>query len=155
VADGDTMVAVIACRVAGFVALGLLLLMAGLLGAPILLLVMIGGFFTATAFLPGGTGAAALGNLARRLYDRRGWESHWSEGYLDEREEGPVARRRARRRATIDIPARLLPDDLQESKAWFRTLAAIRGLPERPPAARRGRFGRPFGPDRRSTRRPT
>ncbi|MDP9342835.1 MAG: hypothetical protein M3Q23_12245 [Actinomycetota bacterium] len=123
-------------RVAGFVVVALVLLMAGLLGAPlglvVLLAVVIGGIgVLVTVLSPGGVGAQSASNLARKLYDRNGWESGWSGSYLGERRGGPLARRRARRRREVDVPPDLLPEDLQESKAWLRTLESIRRLPER------------------------
>lgn len=122
-----------ACRIAGFVSLGLILLMAGLLGAPPAMLLMIAAFGAATAFLPRGSGAAALHNLAQRLYDRDRWEAHWSEGYLHEPPDADRPRPAARG-SSVELPPGLLPRDPRESGAWLRTLAAIRDLPEEAPA---------------------
>lgn len=133
-----------ACRVAGFVSLGLVLLMAGLLGAPPAMLAMIGGISLATAFLPRGVGAAALHNLAQKRYDRDRWQAHWSEGYLD----GPADVRGARE-SSPGLPPGLLPADERESRAWLRTLATIRDLPERDPTGRPARPGRTLRPGRR------
>jgi hypothetical protein len=126
-------------RVAGLVVVGLVLLMAGLLGAPLalvaLLAVAIGGLGAILALLsPGGVGAQSASNLARKLYDRNGWEAGWSRNYLGERRRGFLDRIRSRRRlprAPDDVPPDLFPDELQESKAWLRTLESIRRLPER------------------------
>src|SRR2546430_8984789 len=98
-----------ACRVAGFAILGLGLLMAGLLGAPPVLLAMIGGFGVVTAFLPGGGGAAATRHLGQKIYDRRAWEAHLSEGHPRGREERPLARVRSRRRTPLQGPPGPLP----------------------------------------------
>jgi hypothetical protein len=139
-----------ACRIAGFVSLGLILLVAGLLGAPPAMLAMIGALGAASAFLPRGSGAAALHNLAQKRYDRERWEAHWSEGYLHERPErghSPAAGRGS----SLVLPPGLLPKDPRESGPWLRTLAAIRDLPEGAPAVpsaparwrpRQGRRGR-------------
>jgi hypothetical protein len=122
-----------AARIAGFVILGSALAMAGLLGAPAGLVILIGAAIGATAFLPGGCGAAAFSNLAQKLYDRDAWQAHWSENYLQEGRDGLLAGLRSRRRSGVDVPPDLFPDDLQESKAWLRTLTSIRRLPERRP----------------------
>ncbi len=116
-------------RVAGFVVVGVVLLMAGLLGAPLALVgllavVLCGLALILTLLSPGGVGAQSASNLARKMYDRNGWESGWSRGYLD---EGRPPRRRSR----DDVPPDLFPEDLQESRAWLRTLDSIRRLPER------------------------
>lgn len=121
-----------AARIAGFLILGLTLGTAALLGAPLLLLLLIGAVPVATLFLPDGVGAAAATNLARRIYDRQGWEAGWDRRYLPERED------RGRRGTGSPEPDRaevepdLFPEDLGESKAWLRTLAEIRRLPAEP-----------------------
>src|SRR5207249_4710503 len=124
-----------ASRVAGLVMLAVVLLMAGLLGAPLVMLgwvaLVVGGIAAIPLVLRGGVGAQAATNLARKLYDRRGWETGWSRNYLPEPKGGPPARLRSRRRrAATDlvVPPDLLPEDVEESKAWLRTLDSIRGL---------------------------
>lgn len=93
-------------RIAGMVVLALILLIAARLGAPLALLLLVAGANLATLFLPGGAGAKAAGNLARRLYDRSSWESTWSDGYLPGEKEAPAR------------------------DPWERTLEEIRALPE-------------------------
>lgn len=113
-------------RVAGSVVLGLLLLTAAGLGAPPSLLLFVAGANLATLLLPGGTGAKAAGNLARRLYDRRGWERDWSEGYLPQGERA--------RNVPSGRPDPRLP------RGFGETLEEIRSLPEiDPPRRRRAR----------------
>jgi hypothetical protein len=116
-------------RVAGLVTLSLLLLMAGLLGAPLVMLGWVALVVCAITVIPlvlrGGVGAQAFSNLARKRYDRSGWEAGWSRNYLSDRK---ASRRPA---AGADLPPDLLPEDIEESKAWLRTLHSIRGLPER------------------------
>jgi hypothetical protein len=116
-------------RVAGLVMVGVVLLMAGLLGAPLalvgLLALVLGGLAVILTLLsPSGVGAQSVSNLARKMYDRDGWESGWSRTYLGER-------RPRRRDRGVDVPPDLFPEDLRESKAWLRTLDSIRHLPER------------------------
>lgn len=117
-------------RLAGFVVLGAALGTWGFLGAPLSLLILIGAFPLITLLLPGGAGAAAASNLARKLYDRPAWEKGWDRGYLSEDEDGRPARRRDRRRPREDVPPDLFPDDPEESRAWLRTLREIRELRE-------------------------
>src|SRR5437773_1340717 len=117
-----------ASRVAGLVMLAMVLLMAGLLGAPLVMLgwvaLVVGGIAAIPLVLRGGVGAQAFSNLARKRYDRSGWEASWSRNYIPDRK---AAHRPA---AGADLPPDLLPEDLEESKAWLRTLHSIRGLPE-------------------------
>ena len=115
---------------AGFVTLGAVLVGIGLLGAPPGLLALLAGAVAVTAFLPRGVGAQAASNLAQRLYDRDAWHAGWSRTYLPERERGARFPGGSRRGSDIDVPPALLPDDIDESKAWLRTLASIRRLPE-------------------------
>jgi hypothetical protein len=137
-----------AARAAGFLILGLSLAAAGFLGAPLHLLLLIGAVPVATLFLPGGVGAAAAANLAQKLYDREAWEADWDKRYLPQGQGDRRTPARSGRREDGDVEPDLFPDDLRETKAWLRTLATIRHLPEGP------RGGLPSKGDRGRSRPP-
>lgn len=124
-------------HIAGTVLLGLLLGAAWLMGAPVPMLASIAALvavIAATMPLPG-VGARAFSALARKLYDHAAWEERWA----NEPHGGPE---RTRDRTKEDLPPELLPPDLEGSKAWLRTLADIRGLPEHDARRKRGRRAR-------------
>lgn len=123
-------------HIAGTIMLGLLLGAAWSMGAPVPMLASIAALvavIAATMLLPG-VGARAFRALATKAYDRAAWEERWA----NEPHGGPE-RGRGRRVAREDLPPELLPPDLRGSKAWLRTLADIRGLPEHDARAKRGR----------------
>lgn len=119
-----------ASRIVGLAMLAVVLVALWLLGAPLGLLALVGGLTLTSAFLPCGVGAQAACNLARKRYDREAWKADWSRNYLDDRQGRLSTRMRDRRRAAVDLPPDVIPDDVQEARAWMRTLAAIRRLPE-------------------------